>query len=553
MGLAFCLLFVFAPFDPEPHHDGYQIAVAVGVSEGRQVHTEVFSQYGPMTAWIHASVLTIFGPTLLALRYFTAIVLVASALLGYQIARQVGISSGLSAYLMGTYVLLIPVWSVGSGYFGLWPWPSVIFLLFFLLSVSLALRAAKSSGRSWWVWLASGVFMGLATVTRLNYGAITSIALVLGVLFVTTDNFKTKTRQLLAVISGGLVPGAVLLLILIVSGSFSAFLTDAIFGPLEGTQGAVAFDGQRTITILFIAGLPLVLAAIVAGYAQRKLRPLVAWLVVGTLSFTLLFISLAGTGTRLKGLWSDFANVTVVATFFELQPIAPLYVLLVVSALFLVSILKNRHAIPSEGNSKDQGTSEWRLLGFTLWMAVAAWVQLYPLLDPYHVWWAGPLTLIAAAKFLQLASAPHVTTSVVMVLLAPFVLTAIFNAYVQSSQDRTQFGTGVLKGMEIRNEYRKAFESLDSVLRSTKGEKSRFLCNDGLLAVWTGTFSSVDREFVGWAFPNDAPDSGKEANVVILCDHGSGEKFSGKLANRRSEPLTLSNQSNFTVYVNRQR
>lgn len=59
-------LFGFSAFvDPEPHHDGIQLAPAIAVANGKLIHAEVFDQYGPITAWIHGIVIFIFGPTLL--------------------------------------------------------------------------------------------------------------------------------------------------------------------------------------------------------------------------------------------------------------------------------------------------------------------------------------------------------------------------------------------------------------------------------------------------------------------------------------------------------
>jgi len=39
-----------APFDPDPHHDGIQLAPVIGLLEGKDIHGELFEQYGPV--WV---------------------------------------------------------------------------------------------------------------------------------------------------------------------------------------------------------------------------------------------------------------------------------------------------------------------------------------------------------------------------------------------------------------------------------------------------------------------------------------------------------------------
>ena len=69
LGVAFALPLVpflaLAPLDPDPHHDGYQFAVAVVIAEGGRPHVDVFDQYGPLTGELFGWILRVTEPTLL--------------------------------------------------------------------------------------------------------------------------------------------------------------------------------------------------------------------------------------------------------------------------------------------------------------------------------------------------------------------------------------------------------------------------------------------------------------------------------------------------------
>ncbi len=67
-GLVSYLYFRVAPLQVDPSHDGLMLAAATGVAEGRDVLSEVFSQYGPLPPMINGFFVSIFGTQLLTLR-----------------------------------------------------------------------------------------------------------------------------------------------------------------------------------------------------------------------------------------------------------------------------------------------------------------------------------------------------------------------------------------------------------------------------------------------------------------------------------------------------
>ena len=124
---------VFARFDPDPHHDGFQLAPAIGMSEGRPIHREIYSHYGPVSAWINGAWLWVTEPTLLSLRLLGAIQLALIAVLLYSLSIKLGVSRNVSWFITIAWVISCPVWAYESGFFGLWLWPSITFNLIALV------------------------------------------------------------------------------------------------------------------------------------------------------------------------------------------------------------------------------------------------------------------------------------------------------------------------------------------------------------------------------------------------------------------------------------
>lgn len=158
-----------ARLDPDPHHDGIQIATAIGVGSGRAIHHSVFSQYGPITAWLQGSWVWVTSPTLLNIRVLTALQVVLIGALMCRIFLQLRVKRLIAVGVPIGWLLSCPVWATGIGTSFL-PWSSITYGLFLLLSVtSLIEWARRNDGRDKYGF-ASGLFIGLAIMTRTNIG-----------------------------------------------------------------------------------------------------------------------------------------------------------------------------------------------------------------------------------------------------------------------------------------------------------------------------------------------------------------------------------------------
>ena len=60
MGTA-ALFASFAPLGVDAHHDGLMLKTAMDVQAGQRLFRDTFTQYGPLTTWIHAGALALWG------------------------------------------------------------------------------------------------------------------------------------------------------------------------------------------------------------------------------------------------------------------------------------------------------------------------------------------------------------------------------------------------------------------------------------------------------------------------------------------------------------
>lgn len=127
-GLALVAFFVTVPFAGiglDPHHDGIMLKPALDVADGQVVFRDTFSQYGPLTTFLQAGVLTI-SPTLLALKVMAVAADSLAIGLFYLVWRSI-LPRSLAVASAAMFVLLNPV------FVSVWtvlPWSSDIAMFF---------------------------------------------------------------------------------------------------------------------------------------------------------------------------------------------------------------------------------------------------------------------------------------------------------------------------------------------------------------------------------------------------------------------------------------
>ena len=119
----------FSRLDPDPYHDGFIYAPAVGISEGQLPHRDVFAQYGPVSPLIQGLWLKATSPTIFSLKMLNTVFVIFIAIILVQVLkRKIRIEAA---------QLLALAWL--SWFAASMPWPSIITTLFTLIAFSILL------------------------------------------------------------------------------------------------------------------------------------------------------------------------------------------------------------------------------------------------------------------------------------------------------------------------------------------------------------------------------------------------------------------------------
>jgi 4-amino-4-deoxy-L-arabinose transferase-like glycosyltransferase len=290
VGLAIYL--PIARLDPDPHHDGLQIATAIGVGSGRAIHQSVFSQYGPITAWLQGSWVWVTSPTLLNIRVLTALQVVLIGALMCRVFLQLRVERMIAIGVPIGWLLACPVWATGIGS-SFFPWSSITYGLFLLLSITTLIEwARRNDGRDKYGF-ASGLFIGLAIMTRTNLGVTFLIFLFISylVIFVTTGRPSVSEIRwpFIGVFSGVIVP----ILILLSSKSFDDFIEQTVLGPLNGKSSTATSQSFLLINYIFLTLGFISLLIAIALIAKEKLDTPISKMLLVSFSFFVAIINLS--------------------------------------------------------------------------------------------------------------------------------------------------------------------------------------------------------------------------------------------------------------------
>ena len=140
-GLVILVPAYFAFLDPDWHHDGILFKPAADVASGLALYRETFSQYGPLTTYLQAAAISIFGKHLLVIRLQAAIFLSLSGALLFVIAHRIAPRN--------IAILSVFIWLAVAPYLGetFLPWSSIYSLFFILLGGWLLGKAVEPDTR----------------------------------------------------------------------------------------------------------------------------------------------------------------------------------------------------------------------------------------------------------------------------------------------------------------------------------------------------------------------------------------------------------------------
>jgi hypothetical protein len=532
-----CFYFVNAArLDPEPHHDGYLLATAVGSKEGLLPHSEVFNQYGPMSSYLLGLILKLGFAPLLTIRLTIAILLILSALLVVAIMTKVNhpVAGMVGAILWAS---TSPDWTVTwdkYSFVGQWPWPNVIFSFFVLLSLLLFLHGMEIKNDvtrfSLGVFF-SGILMAIAVSTRTTLGILLTLAI--GVVFALSYYKRSLSiRHIVTFLLGFGTWLTIFISYLVISNLIDAYLVDTVIGPANATT--------PTSPLLFLWGVvrPTIGAIVAVTVIYLLYKVLAKYLPSEALTVTLIATSITSFMFAAHE-WLRFPKILPGQFFipwgrdglFTAQVNVPIYLAFLAVPLLALYMLGK---VLKGSTSQDESFSDNELALNTdnldrfrmLLISVTASSLLfgaYPIADLLHIWWSTPLALaflMAQVSKLELIK----TNSVAFGLAAifPFILIGTTHVVKQNNVDRIELTSPALSGMLVKKDYYYNFSAADLFFQRHADENLLFMCDDGLFSVWNNRWQSVGPDFVSWSWgarSSVRDDKSKMSNSVIFCSN----------------------------------
>jgi hypothetical protein len=483
----------FARLGVDSHHDGIMLHSALVVSEGGVVHGDVFNQYGPVSSWVHAVWIWVFGPELLSIRMGTVFSL-SGGLAAFFVAWKRLLGGGVAVVATSLAVLTTYFFDAAIP---MHPWASDVAVLFLGLSTLLVSQIFTRRARIE-LWIVVGALAALITLTRVQVGVVLSL-LTIGGLVVARER-----RAIYHWFSGAAIVSSVVIGYFWINGA----LDDWWFQTFEVPRSILATSSRP-------------------GFHFLRLRILNSW--IPGLTLCLLFAGAVGGRLKsmvpsrhhlfLKVLYVVFA-VVVVAVYrtdllffdghrFDVLGVALLASLISVPWMGGWFIGQERSAILSEVN-------RW-----WIWIpATASMVQVYPVSDPRHLWWAAIPSLGPAVWLLgQVAVNNKRRFALGIVSVAVLVPSAGGQVLANFEEERISVvGVPVLDGMlvdhEVATTYLENMQLVSRYLEAHPQAPVLNMCSDGLFASLSENRSSPDPYFVFW--PATAPAQNQESRARFI-------------------------------------
>jgi hypothetical protein len=534
-----------ARLNPDPHHDGVQFAAATGVAHGLKIHSEVYEQYGPLTAWVQGATLKIFGATLLNLRLENVVLLTIAALLLLRILFILGVPNYAAMLVSLVWAVSCPASSIYPGVFGFWPWSSVYSLVLLLANAAVLLnsRIVRKSLSAREIYFLGATCAAILFI-RFQVGIVVSIVnLVLILLSDIGRPIHQRTQRVRKFIYTFLVSISYFVAFLYYQGSLSSFVDQIIVGPLH--QYLYPYNWPFFRIYYIWAGLPTIALLFIATIGWRKFGASHKYFII---AFVALFMS----GLVYYGNWHNGAQLNRTNTsraLLDVQGISFLFTSVLISLIlgfFAVAFLfttdflhpllahpssfgKLARTIYKSFNKGLPGLSSMltpahkerrnrlAILGTLLLLLLPFLIQLYPLADVYHLWWAAPLFMVLIPYSLMNFVSREGVNAIIASIVVPALVASSVMYLNLIRVPRTEITQGAMKGMEVEAQYIPSYTNIAGILQSVQPNSARFYCADGLLSTWNGTYLSIDAAYVSWAWVAKNPPTVTVPSRIFLC------------------------------------
>jgi hypothetical protein len=134
-------------------------------------------------------------------------------------------------------------------------------------------------------------------------------------------------------------------------------------------------------------------------------------------------------------------------------------------------------------------------------VAIASISQLFPMHDPYHLWWASPITIVSlliSSAVLVRNRRALIRTAILLSVLS--ISLSTYPWFRELSEPRVQVKSGSLKYMFVTESKNENYKGILKMLDDVESNSASFMCKDGLVSTWTGRYMASSPNFVDWAF-----------------------------------------------------
>jgi hypothetical protein len=517
----------FAFRDPEPHHDGIQYGAAVGVAEGLEIQLEIFSQYGPVTAWLQGFTLWLLGPELIWIRLLNALLIAATAMFTYLIIESLVKNRIISTILPIAWVASSPDWSLAPGIFQFWPWPSTLFGCLAVVSLYFWIRSRDfKDGHSYRLLFLAGLLVGISGFTRSQNGLLLYLALAFSIAVIDrrdADNVKKFVRFSLGVFTSG---GSIVLYFL-VKGSLDDFINQAIIGSADRYTGKL-YNLETLVQTYLIPAIFYALICTLVYFSTisvKKWHKFTFAIWAGILLFILVVLYVFSEITWVNQYLIQYDLISGLSvTPMLLSTMCAVGVVVTPAMLSMHNILiKRRRVNTSQYRISVESDDVVRVaLGISA-TGLASISQIFPMHDPYHLWWAAPtpiVSVIACSNALGLNKIALLRSFNAMALVSLMIGLVLWNS--ELSEPRVKLSNGSLKHMYVVGEREPENKKIVELLSSVDTGSATFYCRDGLVSAWTGRYMSSSPRFVDWAW-GTLEVKPKPDERVFLCVYDSME------------------------------
>lgn len=499
--ITFAVLYPFAYLSIDFDHDGIMLKPALDVWSGQALHRDTFTQYGPLTTWLHAAALSL-HPSLLSLRLFTVVAYGLSAFFLFlswaQISNRIIAASGILLFL------------VMAPYFDqrwiMIPWSSAAALMFQSAAIYALCKVIDDRHARFWP-VVLGANAALAFWARpllVGVGLLAALALV-AILFLLrrADSFGPSRSQWSVAVLTFAVINICFLVALFATGALSAWLEQNWLWPLRGYVGGTVTHilGESSAKLLFRelspkSGIKIVLLFVASclpfwAYRLCKYRRnpfsigafLIAVAVCATglvyaVSNLQIFMFPEGWGGRAGGL----------APFF--------CIVLATGALATILVFLFR---PDGGGLRTK-----KILALAV-ISVASLTQFHPTYSLPQIWWslAPACGLIAAFVWVMFRHQTKVTVLVLGLLLLPSIAQKVRLAKANLSEPRvTLTHPSTLSGLRVSPEMAQVIDSInDAVALHVVGAEAKaivLLEDMPLFSCFSDNLANPTPYFVNW-------------------------------------------------------